>query len=88
MYGTLFRQHYRHVFCAFGAGRDDKTDFSHESVRKQQKFASEKTRSYWWKKAPHQLITKLHGKTRDLVAGEQGEVVEGPAVTVREMRDL
>ena len=49
--------------------------FSHESVRKQEVFASKKTRSYWWRKTPHQPITKLHGKTHDLVAEEQGEVV-------------
>ena len=30
--------------------------------------------SNWWKKAPHQKITKLYGKTRDLVAEEQREV--------------
>ena len=56
--------------------------FSHESVRKQEVFASKKKKlcyslSYWWKKAPHQPITKLHGKPRDLVAEEQGEVVGG-----------
>ena len=65
-----------------------KTDFSHERVGKQEKFASKKTHFYWWKKAPHQPITKLHGKTRDLVAGGQEEVVEGPTVTVRELRDV
>ena len=54
-----------------------KTCFSHKSVQMQEVFAREKTRSYWWKKAPHQPITKLHGKTHDLVAGEQGKVVGG-----------
>ena len=43
-----------------------KMGFSHESVRKQEVFASEKilcySLSYWWKKAPHQPITKLYGK--------------------------
>ena len=34
-------------------------------------FASKKTHSYWWKKAPHQPITKLYGKLRDLVAEKQ-----------------
>ena len=29
--------------------------------------------------APHQPITKLYGKTRDLVAEEQGEVGGGTA---------
>ena len=54
-----------------------KTGFSHKSVRTLEVFARENTRSYWWKKAPHQPVTKLHGKTRDLVAGEQGKVVGG-----------
>ena len=35
--------------------------------------------SYWWKKAPHQPITKLYGKPHDLVAEEEGEVVGGTA---------
>ena len=45
-----------------------KEGFCHESVHKQQVFASKKTHSYWPKKAPHQRITKLYGKTRGLVA--------------------
>ena len=71
----------------FGAGRDSQNGLL-TSVSKQEKFASEKTCSYWRKQAPHQPITKLHGKTRDLVAGGQEEVVEGPTVTVRELRDV
>ena len=54
-----------------------KTGFCHESVRKQEVFASKTTHTYWWKKAPHQPITKLYGKTRDLVAEEQGKLWEG-----------
>ena len=54
-----------------------KTGFFHKIVRKQEVFASKKTCSYWWKKAPHQPITKLYGKPRDLVAGEQGKLWEG-----------
>ena len=73
--------HLLHVCCAFGAGRDGQNGLLCV-------FASEKTRSNWWKKAPHQPITKLHGKTRDLVAGGQEEVVEGPTVMVRELRDV
>ena len=57
-----------------------KTGFCHESVRKQEVFASKKkTRSYWWKMAPHQPVTKLYGKTHDLVAEEQGKVVGATA---------
>ena len=56
-----------------------KTGFSHESVCKQEVCASKVTLSYWWKKALHQPITKLYGKTRDLIAEEQ-EVVGGMAV--------
>ena len=52
-----------------------KTGFCHESVRKQEVFG--KTRSYWWKKAPHQPITKLYGKPHDLVAEDQGTLCEG-----------
>ena len=33
--------------------------------------------SYWWKKAPHQPITKLYGKPYGLVPEEQGKVWEG-----------
>ena len=58
-------------------GETIKIGFSHESVRKQEVFAWEKTHSHWWKKAPHQPITKWHVKTRHFVAGEQGEVVGG-----------
>ena len=36
-----------------------------------------KTRSYRWKKAPHQPITKLDGEPRDLVAEEQEKLWEG-----------
>ena len=54
-----------------------KTGFCHKSVCKQEVFASQKTRSYWWKKAPHQPITKLYGKPHDLVAEEQGKLWEG-----------
>ena len=53
-----------------------KTGFCHESVRKQEVFASKKTH-YWWKRAPHQPITKLYGKTCDLVAEEQEKSWEG-----------
>ena len=56
------------------------TGFRHENVRKREVFASKKTCSYWWKKAPHQPITKLYGKPRDVVAGEQGKVEGGTAV--------
>ena len=56
-----------------------KTGFCQESVRKQEGFASKKTFSYCWKKAPNQPITKLYGKTLDMVAEEQGEVVGGKA---------
>ena len=41
--------------------------FSPESVHKQEVFARKITCSYWWKKAPHQPITKFYSKTRDLV---------------------
>ena len=51
--------------------------FYHESVRKQEVFASKTKCSYWWKKAPHQPITKLYGIPRDLVAEEQEEDVGG-----------
>ena len=61
----LFCKHCRHVCVVSGAGS------------KQEVFASKKTCSYWWKKAPHQPITKLYGKPRDLVAGEQGKLWEG-----------
>ena len=54
-------------------------DLVHKSVFKQEVFASKKPHSYWWKKAPHQPITKWYGKPRDLVAEEQGEVVGGMA---------
>ena len=54
-----------------------KTGVCHESVRKQEVLASKKTCSYWWKKAPHQLITKLYDKQHDLVAEEQGKSWEG-----------
>ena len=40
-------------------------------------FASKKTRFYWWKKAPHQPITKLYGKPHDVVAEGQGKLWEG-----------
>ena len=40
---------------------------------------AKKTRSYWWKKAPHQPTTKLYGKTRDLVAEELVEDLGGTA---------
>lgn len=50
-----------------------KSGFPHERVRKQEVCGSKKTCSYWWKKPPHQPITKLVGKSRDLVAGGQGE---------------
>ena len=59
-----------------------KTGFCHESVRKQEAFASKKTcnsLSYWWKKAPYQPIPKLYGKLRDLVVEEQRKVVGGTA---------
>ena len=49
-----------------------KTGCSRESVRKQEVFAGKKTHSCWWKKAPHQPITKLYDKSRDLVAEERG----------------
>ena len=48
-----------------------KTCFCHKSVHKQEVFASKKTPSDWWKKAPDQPITKLYGKPLDLVAEEQ-----------------
>ena len=54
-----------------------KTAFCHESVCNQEVFASKKTSSYWWKKAPHQPITKSYGKPRDLVAGKQEWLWEG-----------
>ena len=54
-----------------------KTGFCHESVCNQEVFASKKTRSYRWKKAPHDPITKLYGKPHDLVVGEQGKLWEG-----------
>ena len=42
-----------------GAGRNGKNRlFSRKSVRKEQVFTSNKTCSYWWKKALHQPITK------------------------------
>ena len=37
---------------------------------------AKKTHSYWWKKAPHQPITKLNGKQHDFVAEEQGKLWE------------
>ena len=54
-----------------------KTGFSHESLHKQEVFASKKPCSYWWKKAPHQPVTKLYGKPCDLVAEEEGEGLGG-----------
>ena len=45
-----------------------RSGFPHERVRKQE-VQTKKTLSCWWKRAPHQPITKLHGKPRDLVAG-------------------
>ena len=42
-----------------------------------QEVQAKKTLSYWWKKAPHQPITKLHGKPCDLVAKGGGEDLEG-----------
>ena len=53
-----------------------KSGFPHESVRKQEVFESKTLRSYWWKKAPHQPITKLHDKSHDLVAEGQGKMWE------------
>ena len=60
-----------------GAGRNGKPGFCHVSVRKQQVLTGKKTRSYWRKKSPHQPITKLYGKPRDLAAGGQGKLWEG-----------
>ena len=54
-----------------------KTGCSRESVRKQEVFASKKTCSFCWKKAPHQPITKLYDKSCDLVAEERGKLCEG-----------
>ena len=39
-------------------------------------------------KRHHTTIPKLHGKTRDLVAGGREEFVEGPTVIVRELKDV
>ena len=53
-----------------------RSGFLHQHVRKQE-VQGNKTCSYWWKKAPHLPITKLHGKPRYLVAEGQGEDLEG-----------
>ena len=74
MSATLFRKHCHHVCFV---SETLKTGFCHKSVHKQEVFANKKTHSYWWKKALHQPVTKLYGKTRDLVAKEQAEVVGG-----------
>ena len=71
MYGALFANITVTFSVRLLRGETVKKGFSLESVRNQEVFAREKTRSYWWKKAPHQPITTLHGKTHDLVAGEQ-----------------
>ena len=52
------------------------TGFSHKSVRKQEVFACKKTLSYWWKKAPHQPITKLWQNTFQLLRN-RGKLWEG-----------
>ena len=54
-----------------------KTGFCHESIREHQVLVGKKTRSYWWKKAPHQSVTKVYGKPHDLVAEEHGKLWEG-----------
>ena len=80
---TLFREHAITFAARLVQEEKVKTGFSHKSVPKQEVFASKKrlcySLSYWWKRAPHQSITKLYGKPRDLVAEEQGEVVGGMA---------
>ena len=50
--------------------------FSPESVHKQEVFARKITCSYWWKKAPHQPITKFYSKTRDWVVRSRRKLWE------------
>ena len=60
-----------------GAGRNGKNRLLSQKCQQAGSVCKQETRSYWWKKAPHQPITKLHGKPRDLVAEEGGKLREG-----------
>ena len=78
MSATLFCEHCRHVCFVSGAGRNCKNRLlSQKFPQAGSVYKQKKTRSYLWKKAPHQPITKSYGKTRDLVAEEQGKLWEG-----------
>ena len=43
MFTTLFREHCRHICCAFVGGRDGRNWLPYKSVRKQETFARKKT---------------------------------------------
>ena len=77
MSATLFHEHCRHVSCAFGSGRNGKNGLLLQKCPQAASACRQENMFLLVEKGTTlQQITKLYGKLRDWVAGEQGKLWE------------